>query len=159
MAKTLRVALKVNGLHHEKEVEPRKLLVDFLREDLELLGTHVGCEQGICGSCTILLNEKAVRSCLLFAVQAQGAEITTVEGLARDGKLHPIQEAFHEHHGLQCGFCTPGMLITAHDFLSRHPRPSEAEARLAVSGVLCRCTGYKQIVDSVMAAATKMTAK
>lgn len=159
MAKTLRVALKVNGLHHEKEVEPRKLLVDFLREDLELLGTHVGCEQGVCGSCTILLNEKAVRSCLLFAVQAQGAEITTVEGLARDGKLHPIQEAFHEHHGLQCGFCTPGMLITAHDFLSRHPRPSEGEARLAVSGVLCRCTGYKQIVDSVMAAATKMTAK
>ncbi len=159
MAKTLRVALKVNGLHHEKEVEPRKLLVDFLREDLELLGTHVGCEQGICGSCTILLNEKAVRSCLLFAVQAQGAEITTVEGLARDGKLHPIQEAFHEHHGLQCGFCTPGMLITAHDFLSRHPRPSEEEARVAVSGVLCRCTGYKQVVDSVMAAATKMTAK
>ncbi len=159
MAKTLRVALKVNGLDHEREVEPRKLLVDFLREDLELIGTHVGCEQGICGSCTILFNGKAVRSCLLFAAQAQGAEITTVEGLAGDGKLHPIQEAFHEHHGLQCGFCTPGMLITTHDFLSLHPQPSEEEARLAVSGVLCRCTGYKQVVDSVMAAATKMTAK
>ncbi len=156
MAEGRRIKVKVNGVSYEREVEPRRLLVDFLREDLELLGTHVGCEHGICGACTVLLNGQPIRSCLMFAVQADGAEIMTVEGLARDGKLHPIQEAFQENHGLQCGFCTPGMLMTAYHFLQENPDPTEEEVRVAVAGVLCRCTGYKQVVDSVMAAAAKM---
>ncbi|MGQ9653463.1 MAG: (2Fe-2S)-binding protein [Thermodesulfobacteriota bacterium] len=156
MAEGRRIKVKVNGVAYEREVEPRRLLVDFLREDLELLGTHIGCEHGICGACTVLLNGQPIRSCLMFAVQADGAEIMTVEGLARDGKLHPIQEAFQENHGLQCGFCTPGMLMTAYHFLQENPDPTEEEVRVAVAGVLCRCTGYKQVVDSVMAAAEKM---
>lgn len=156
MAEGRRIKVKVNGVVYEREVEPRRLLVDFLREDLELLGTHIGCEHGICGACTVLLNGQPIRSCLMFAVQADGAEIMTVEGLARDGKLHPIQEAFQENHGLQCGFCTPGMLMTAYHFLQENPDPTEEEVRVAVAGVLCRCTGYKQVVDSVMAAAAKM---
>jgi len=130
--------------------------VDFLRDDLELIGTHVGCEHGFCGACTVLLNGRSIRSCLMFAVQADGAEIMTVEGLAEDGKLHPLQEAFQEHHALQCGFCTPGMLIVTYELLKDNPDPTEEEVRLAVAGVLCRCTGYKQIIDAVIAAAPKM---
>jgi carbon-monoxide dehydrogenase small subunit len=160
MAERRRVALTVNGVDYEKEVEPRRLLVDFLRDDLELIGTHIGCEHGICGACTVLFNGRAIRSCLMFAVQADGAEITTVEGLAEDGKtLHPLQKAFREHHGLQCGFCTPGMLITAYELLGENPSPTEEEVREGLAGVLCRCTGYKQVVDSVMAAAGKMNTK
>ena len=147
------IRLTVNGEAIERAVEPRRLLVDFLREGLELTGTHAGCEHGVCGACTVLFNGKAQRSCLIFAVQAQGAEIVTVEGLAEGARLHPLQAAFREHHGLQCGFCTPGMLITAYDLLQENPRPSEGEVRVAISGVLCRCTGYKQIVDAVLAAA------
>jgi carbon-monoxide dehydrogenase small subunit len=160
MAERRRIALTVNGVNYEKEVEPRRLLVDFLRDDLELIGTHIGCEHGICGACTVLFNGKAIRSCLMFAVQADGAEITTIEGLSEDGKtLHPLQEAFREHHGLQCGFCTPGMLITAYDLLGENAGPTEEEVREALAGVLCRCTGYKQVVDSVMAAAGNMNTK
>ncbi len=156
MAEQRRIMIKVNGVQYERDVEPRKLLVDFLREDLELIGTHVGCEHGICGACTILFNGRSARSCLMFAVQADGAEVSTIEGLAQDGKLHPVQEAFREHHGLQCGFCTPGMLMTSYEFLGENPNPTEDEVRKAVSGVLCRCTGYKQVIDSVMAAAAEM---
>ena len=151
------IRLKVNGEAIERAVEPRQLLVDFLREGLELTGTHAGCEHGVCGACTVLFNGKAQRSCLIFAVQAQGAEIVTIEGLAEGARLHPLQTAFREHHGLQCGFCTPGMLMTAYDLLQENPRPSAAEVRVAISGVLCRCTGYKQIVDAVLAAAEAMS--
>ncbi|UCD71655.1 MAG: (2Fe-2S)-binding protein [Syntrophobacterales bacterium] len=154
-----RIVVKVNGVQYEREVEPRRLLVDFLRDDLELIGTHVGCEHGICGACTVLFNGRTARSCLMFAVQADGAEVMTVESLAENGKLHPIQEAFREHHGLQCGFCTPGMLMTTYEFLNENPDPSEEEVRKAISGVLCRCTGYKQVIDSVMAAAAEMKGK
>ena len=153
MADRFLLKMKVNGIEHEGYVEPRKLLVDFLREDLELIGTHVGCEHGVCGACTILFNGRAARSCLMFAIQANGAEIMTVEGLANGASLHPLQKAFHEHHGLQCGYCTPGMLITAYELLKENPHPSEEEIRRSIAGVLCRCTGYKQIVDSVKAAA------
>ena len=159
MADSRRIAVKVNGVQYERWVEPRRLLVDFLREDLELVGTHIGCEHGICGSCTVLFNGRAVRSCLIFAVQADGADIMTVEGLADAEQLHPIQEAFREKHGLQCGYCTPGMLITAYEFLDENPKPSEEEVRKSMSGVLCRCTGYKQVVDSVMEAAEQMRNK
>lgn len=159
MAESRRIALKVNGLEYQREVEPRRLLVDFLRDDLELVGTHIGCEHGICGSCTILFNGRAIRSCLMFAIQAHGAEIMTVEGLADGGKLHPIQEAFREYHGLQCGYCTPGMLITAYEFLNNNSNPTEEETRETMAGVLCRCTGYKQVIDSVMAAAAEMRGK
>ncbi|HSE93916.1 MAG TPA: (2Fe-2S)-binding protein [Methylomirabilota bacterium] len=131
------------------------MLVDFLREDLGLTGTHVGCEHGICGACTILLDGEAARSCIMLAVQADGARITTVEGLMQDGQLHPLQQAFHEHHGLQCGFCTPGMLMTALDFLQAHPEPSEAEIREGIAAVLCRCTGYHGIIEAVKAAARR----
>lgn len=159
MTERRRVAVKVNGVQYEKEVEPRRLLVDFLRDDLELIGTHVGCEHGICGACTILFNGRTARSCLMFAIQADGAEVMTVEGLAENGKLHLIQEAFREHHGLQCGFCTPGMLTTSYEFLNENPDPSEEDVRRAISGVLCRCTGYKQVIDSVMAAGSEMRGK
>lgn len=156
MTEHIHIKLKVNGIEYEKHVEPRKLLVDFLREDLELIGTHTGCEQGVCGSCTILMNGKSVRSCLMFAVQADGAEIMTIEGLAQGDTLHPLQAAFRENHGLQCGYCTPGMLMTSYELLSENPDPEEADVRMAIAGVLCRCTGYKQIVDSVMTAAEEM---
>jgi carbon-monoxide dehydrogenase small subunit len=159
MTDNRRIMVKVNGVDYERWVEPRRLLVDFLRDDLELIGTHIGCEHGICGSCTVLLNGRAVRSCLMFAVQADGADIMTVEGLADSKQLHPLQAAFREKHGLQCGFCTPGMLMTAYEFLNEHPDPSEAEVRKNMSGVLCRCTGYKQVVDSVMEAARQMRKK
>jgi aerobic-type carbon monoxide dehydrogenase small subunit (CoxS/CutS family) len=145
--------LTVNGQRRMGQCEPRKLLVDFLREDLGLTGTHVGCEHGICGACTVLVNGEAARSCLMLAVQADGAELQTVEGLMTDGKLHPLQEAFHEHHGLQCGFCTPGMLLTALDLLQTNPAPTEAEIRQGLSAVLCRCTGYQGIIKAVAAAA------
>ena len=153
MAEMVTVRLKVNGVAHEGRCEPRKLLVDFLREDLELTGTHIGCEHGICGACTIMLNGEAARSCIMLAVQADGSEILTVEGLMQNGTLHPLQEAFREHHGLQCGFCTPGMLMTALDFLKTNPSPTEAEVREGISAVLCRCTGYQGIVNAVRAAA------
>ena len=156
MPETLPVRLVVNGTAREGRAEPRKLLVDFIREDLGLTGTHVGCEHGICGACTVLVNGQAARSCLMFAVQADGADVLTVEGLARDGQLHPLQEAFWEHHGLQCGFCTPGMLLTAYDFLKENPSPTEAEIREGLSAVLCRCTGYQGIVRAVQAAAPKL---
>ena len=150
---TVAVSLTVNGELREGRCPPRKLLVDFLREDLGLTGTHVGCEHGICGACTILVNGEAARSCLMLAVQADGAEVTTIEGLMKDGVLHPLQEAFRQHHGLQCGFCTPGMLLTALDLLRVKPDPSEAEVREGLSAVLCRCTGYHGIVKAVQAAA------
>lgn len=159
MAESRRISVKVNGLEYQRDVEPRRLLVDFLRDDLELVGTHIGCEHGICGSCTILFNGRAIRSCLMFAVQAHGAEMMTVEGLADGQKLHPIQKAFQEYHGLQCGYCTPGMLITAYEFLNNNPNPTEEETRETMAGVLCRCTGYKQVIDSVMAAAAEMRGK
>ena len=153
------IKLTVNGVEYEGYVEPRKLLVDFLRDELELMGTHVGCEHGVCGACTILFNGKAARSCLMFAVQANGAEIMTIEGLAQGNKLHPLQNAFRENHGLQCGFCTPGMLMTSYELLNENPDPTEPEVRKSISGVLCRCTGYKQVVESVLAAAGDMQKK
>ena len=152
------IRLTVNGQAREGRCAPRKLLVDFLREDLGLTGTHVGCEHGICGACTVLLGGEAARSCLLLAVQADGAEIVTIEGLMKDGVLHPLQEAFREHHGLQCGFCTPGMLMTALDLLRVKPEPTEADVREGLSAVLCRCTGYHGIVKAVQAAAPRLRA-
>jgi aerobic-type carbon monoxide dehydrogenase small subunit (CoxS/CutS family) len=157
MAEPRKVRFKLNGAMREGLTEPRKLLVDFIRDDLGFTGTHIGCEHGICGACTILFNGEAARSCLMLAVQADGAELTTVEGLAAaDGKLHPLQEAFWEHHALQCGFCTPGMLMAAYDLLRVNPTPSEEEIRTGLSAVLCRCTGYQGIVEAVKAAAERM---
>lgn len=147
------IALTVNGKAYRGRCEPRKLLVDFIREDLGLTGTHAGCEHGICGACTILFDGQAARSCITLAVQADGAELKTIEGLASEGRLHPLQQAFHEHHGLQCGFCTPGMLMTALDFLNTVRRPTEEQIRGAMSAVICRCTGYDGIVKAVAAAA------
>jgi aerobic carbon-monoxide dehydrogenase small subunit len=158
MPQPVDVHLTVNGVARSGRCEPRKLLVDFLREDLGLTGTHAGCEHGVCGACTILFDGEAVRSCIMLAVQADGAALVTVEGLAKDGKLHPLQQAFHEQHGLQCGFCTPGMLIAALDFLHVNPSPSEEEVREGISSVLCRCTGYRNIVRAVMDGAAKMRA-
>jgi carbon-monoxide dehydrogenase small subunit len=143
------VALTVNGSRYERRVEPRLLLSDFLRHELGLTGTHVGCEHGVCGACTVLCDGQAVRSCLMFAVQADGHEIRTIEGLATGGALHPLQQAFHEAHALQCGFCTPGILMTLVPFLAEHPDPTEPEIRDILSGNLCRCTGYANIVRAV----------
>ncbi len=153
------IELDVNGTKHARQVEPRLLLSDFLRHDLRLTGTHVGCEHGVCGACTILLDGEAVRSCLMLAVQADGHALTTVEGLTAgsDTTLHPLQEAFREAHGLQCGFCTPGILMTLIPFLREHPSPNEDEIRHALSGNLCRCTGYHNIVAAVRLAAERMT--
>lgn len=148
--------LTVNGQTYERQVEARLLLSDFLRHDLGLSGTHVGCEHGVCGACTILLNGEPVRSCIMFAVQANGHELHTVESLGTPNKLHPLQEAFWEKHGLQCGYCTPGILMTLKAFLRDNPTPSEAEARAALSGNLCRCTGYQNIVDAALLAAEKL---
>ena len=150
------LAVTVNGTRYEHAVEPRTLLSDFLRHDLGLTGTHVGCEHGVCGACTVLLDGQPVRSCLMFAVQANGHEVTTIEGLGTIDNLSPIQEAFQEAHGLQCGFCTPGILTTVKSFLEQNPDPSEDEIREAISGNLCRCTGYQHIVDAVKLAAEKM---
>jgi aerobic carbon-monoxide dehydrogenase small subunit len=151
-----RISLKVNGVDHEVVVEPRLLLVHCLREVLRLTGTHIGCETSHCGACTVHLDGKAIKSCSLFAVQADGREITTVEGLEQDGTLHPIQEGFWQEHGLQCGFCTPGMMMTATAFLKDRPQPTEDEIRIAISGNLCRCTGYMNIVKSIQYAAAKL---
>jgi len=150
------LAVTVNGIRYERAVEPRTLLSDFLRHGLGLTGTHVGCEHGVCGACTIILDGRPARSCLLFAVQVHGHAVTTVEGLGTMDSLHPIQEAFREAHGLQCGFCTPGILMTVLPFLQQNPEPSEREVREAISGNLCRCTGYQHIVDAVKLAAEKM---
>ena len=149
--RTIRVT--VNGVGYEREVDVRKTLADFLREDLGLRGTHLGCEHGVCGACTVLFNDSSVRSCIIYAAQADGTEILTVEGLApAAGPLHPIQEAFRDKHGLQCGFCTPGFVLVALDFLVEAREPSEEEIREAISGNLCRCTGYQGIVEAIRAA-------
>ena len=150
------VHVKVNGRDHEAEIEPRLLLVHFIREVLMLTGTHIGCDTTSCGACTVLLDGKPVKSCTLFAVQADGREIRTIEGVADNGKLHPLQEGFKEKHGLQCGFCTPGMILTASALLEKNPHPSEQEIRWGISGNLCRCTGYQNIVKAVQYAAEKM---
>jgi aerobic carbon-monoxide dehydrogenase small subunit len=148
-----RIAVTVNGERREAEVEPRQLLVYFLREQLELKGTNVGCDTSSCGTCTVLLDGESVKSCTVLAVQADGAEVTTIEGLAQNGELHPVQRAFHEQHALQCGYCTPGMVTAAVSLLAEQPSPSEADIRLALEGNLCRCTGYHNIVKAVQAAA------
>ena len=153
MSDRMDVAVTVNGIQYQRSVEPRLLLSDFLRHDLGLTGTHVGCEHGVCGACTILLDGQPVRSCLMFAVQAHGHELMTVEGLGTPDDLHPIQEAFWESHGVQCGFCTPGILMTLVPFLEENPRASEQEIREAISGNLCRCTGYTKIFEAVELAA------
>jgi aerobic-type carbon monoxide dehydrogenase small subunit (CoxS/CutS family) len=158
MSEEYDITVTVNGTEYQRSVEPRLLLSDFLRYDLELTGTHVGCEHGVCGACTVLLDGQAVRSCLMFAVQANGREIMTVEALGTSDRLHPIQEAFREAHGLQCGFCTPGILLTVMPFLEDNPNPSEQEIREAISGNLCRCTGYQHIVDAIKLAAETLRA-
>ncbi len=156
LAKTRMIALTVNGAPVTAEVEARLTLADFLREELDLTGTHLACEHGVCGNCTVLVDGASARSCLLFAVQADGCAVTTVEGLAQGEQLHPLQESFWENHGLQCGFCTPAMLLTSLEFLGTSPSPSDDEIREAISGVLCRCTGYQNIVKSVQVAAGRM---
>jgi aerobic carbon-monoxide dehydrogenase small subunit len=149
----MRIEVTVNGERREAEVEPRQLLVYFLREQLRLTGTNVGCDTSSCGSCTVLLDGESVKSCTLLAVQADGHEVTTIEGLAEpDGTFHPVQQAFHEHHALQCGFCTPGMVMAAVSYLKENPKPTEAEVRLSLEGNLCRCTGYHNIVKAILAA-------
>jgi carbon-monoxide dehydrogenase small subunit len=151
---TRKIKVTVNGRAHEREVETRMTLVDFLRHELDLTGTHVGCEHGVCGVCTVLVDDLSARACLMLAVQAHGKSITTVEGLAnRDGTLNMLQQAFRENHGLQCGFCTPGMLTTLTEFLAHNSDPTESEVRVAISGNLCRCTGYQSIVAAAMQAA------
>jgi aerobic-type carbon monoxide dehydrogenase small subunit (CoxS/CutS family) len=152
----IEISTTVNGRAYERRVEPRLLLSDFIRHDLQLYGTHVGCEHGVCGACTVLLDGRPARSCLILAVQADGARIETVESLSDGAVLHPLQRAFHEHFGLQCGFCTPGILITASFLLEHNPAPTEDEVRAELAGHLCRCTGYAPIVDSILAAATKL---
>jgi carbon-monoxide dehydrogenase small subunit len=147
------IAVTVNGERREAEVEPRQLLVYFLREQLGLTGTNVGCDTSSCGACTVLLDGESIKSCTVLAVQADGCEVTTIEGLARDGELHPVQRAFHEQHGLQCGYCTPGMVLATVSLLQEQPNPSEHEIRQALEGNLCRCTGYHNIVRAVQAAA------
>ena len=153
------IKVKVNGVEYEREVEPRLLLSDFLRHDLGLSGTHVGCEHGLCGACTILFDGESMRSCLIFAVQADGHEVTTVEGLGTPEAMHPLQEAFSEKHALQCGFCTPGFLMTLIPFLENHPDPTREEIREAIDGNLCRCTGYQNMLEAVDLAAEKMKAR
>jgi carbon-monoxide dehydrogenase small subunit len=156
MSATVPVQITVNGQRHGSDVEPRLLLVHYLRDTLGLTGTHVGCDTSNCGACTVQLNGEAVKSCTVLAVQADGADVTTIEGLGEEGALHPLQEAFWEHHGLQCGYCTPGMIMAAADLLARDPDPSEHEIREALAGNLCRCTGYQNIVKAVQAAAGQM---
>jgi aerobic-type carbon monoxide dehydrogenase small subunit (CoxS/CutS family) len=156
MAKSVEIHLKVNGRDYVGHCESRTQMADFLRENLNLTGTHVGCEHGVCGVCTILVNGEAVRSCIMLAAQAEGAEVTTIEGLSHQGHFHPVQKSFHENHALQCGFCTPGMLATVIDFLATNASPTEAEVKEALSAVLCRCTGYQNIIKAVMDAAADM---
>jgi carbon-monoxide dehydrogenase small subunit len=153
------VTIRINGVEQRHEVESRTLLVHFIRDHCKLTGTHVGCETSLCGACTVLLDGKAVKSCTLFAVQADGAEVTTIEGLAADGKLHPVQEGFWECHGLQCGFCTPGMIMAGVQLLQRNPHPTREQIAHGLDGNLCRCTGYSHIIDAVAYAAKKMNRK
>jgi aerobic carbon-monoxide dehydrogenase small subunit len=152
-----RVSVTVNGVAREAEVEPRTLLVYFLRESLGLTGTNVGCDTSSCGSCTVLLDGESVKSCTLLAVQAEGREVTTIEGIANDGQMHPIQDAFHRNHGLQCGYCTPGMIMAAASFLQENPNPTDEQVRESLEGNLCRCTGYQNIVKSILDAAGTMS--
>jgi aerobic-type carbon monoxide dehydrogenase small subunit (CoxS/CutS family) len=157
-SQTIAISLTVNGQSHTAQVEPRRLLVDFLREDLGLVGTHIGCEHGVCGTCTVLLDGHSIRSCITLAVQSDGAEISTVEGLADGPDLHPLQDEFSAKQGLQCGYCTPGMLLRASEILAQNPDPSPAEVREAIASNLCRCTGYQFITEAVLAAAERMRA-
>ncbi|HEY3212157.1 MAG TPA: (2Fe-2S)-binding protein [Actinomycetota bacterium] len=152
-----RVSVTVNGVAREAEVEPRTLLVYFLRESLGLTGTNVGCDTSSCGSCTVLLDGESVKSCTLLAVQAEGREVTTIEGIANDGQMHPIQDAFHRNHGLQCGYCTPGMIMAAASFLQENPNPTDEQVRGSLEGNLCRCTGYQNIVKAILDAAGTMS--
>ncbi len=156
MSDNVKVSVTVNGSLYERTVEPRRLLVDFIRQDLGLTGTHIGCEHGVCGTCTILLDGSPVRSCLMFAVQANGHEVRTIEGLGTMDHLHPLQEAFREAHGLQCGFCTPGMIMSVLPFVEANTHPTEEQVREVVDGNLCRCTGYQHIVDAVKLASEMM---
>ena len=156
MPDTRTVSVTVNGMAYTREVETRLTLADFLRHELNLTGTHVGCEHGVCGACTVLVDGVSVRSCLMLAVQCHGEAIATVESLAEGDRLNPLQQAFREHHGLQCGFCTPGILMTLTEFLRDHPAPTEADVREALTGNICRCTGYAGIVDAALAAAKQM---
>ncbi len=156
MAKRQTVHVKINGQQREADVEPRLLLVHFIRDTLGLTGTHVGCDTSNCGACTVILDGKTVKSCTMFAVQADGSELLTVEGLFQDGKLHPLQEGFKQEHGLQCGFCTPGMLMSTYALLQKNAQPTESDIRWGISGNLCRCTGYQNIVKAVQYAAGKM---
>ena len=159
MSETRKIAVTVNGARREATVPVRVTLADFLRHELRLTGTHLGCEHGVCGACTVLLDGRSARSCLLLAVQADGCEVMTVEGLAADGKaLHPLQQAFHDHHGLQCGFCTPGILMTLVELLRDNPNPTEDDIRVGISGNLCRCTGYQNIVLAALDAAKRLRA-
>src|SRR5215471_10193907 len=159
MPKRNSIRVKVNGQAREAEVEPRLLLAHFIRDVLGLTGTHVGCDTSSCGACTVILDGRPIKSCTLFAVQADGRELLTIEGVMRDGQLHPLQQSFHEQHGLQCGFCTPGMILSAYALLERNPSPSEEEIRWGISGNLCRCTGYQNIVAAIQSAAGKMQQK
>ncbi len=152
-----RIGVTVNGVGREADVEPRQLLVYFLRETLGLTGTNVGCDTTSCGACTVLMDGESVKSCNVLAVQADGREVTTIEGMASDGQFHPLQEAFHRNHGLQCGYCTPGMIMAAASYLKENPKPSEEDVRLALEGNLCRCTGYHNIVKSILDAAQQMS--
>ena len=149
----MKVKIRINGTSYEDDVEPRVLLAHFLRENAELMGTHIGCETSLCGACTVMVNGQSVKSCTMLAVQADGADVLTVEGLAMDGKLHPIQQGFWEEHGLQCGYCTTGMIMAAYQLLERNPRPKEEEIRRGIEGNLCRCTGYQHIVKAIQWAA------
>jgi carbon-monoxide dehydrogenase small subunit len=159
MSERRKISVSVNGRRYERVVEPRMLLVDFLRQDLDLTGTHAGCEHGVCGACTVLVNGRSLRSCLMFAVQANGAEVETIEGLANaDGSLSVLQECFHDHHGLQCGFCTPGMLMSLTEHLRENDEPDEHELRVLLTGNLCRCTGYQAIVEAGLDAARRLRA-
>lgn len=155
---TKKITVTINGETHSAEVEPRLLLVHFIRENLGLTGTHIGCDTSNCGACTVLLDGRSVKSCTVLAVQAAGKNIVTIEGMAHGAQLHPLQEGFKEEHGLQCGFCTPGFLMTLLPFLSANPNPTEEEIRVAISGNLCRCTGYQHIVDAVLLAARRSVA-
>jgi len=153
------ISLTINGEPRHFDVEPRTLLVHLLRDEAGLTGTHIACETSVCGACTVLLGGRAVKSCTLLAVQAEDSEVTTIEGLARGGRLHPLQEQFWEKHGLQCGYCTPGMILAAHELLERNPEPTEEEIRHGIEGNICRCTGYQHIVDAIQAAAAAMAKK
>ena len=159
MGTTQKVHVKLNGRETTAEVEPRLLLAHMIRDVLGLTGTHIGCDTSSCGACTVILDGRPIKSCTLFAVQADGREVLTIEGMMRDGQLHPLQQGFHEQHGLQCGFCTPGMILSAYALLQRNPSPSEEEIRWGISGNLCRCTGYQNIVAAIQSAAGKMQQK